>query len=148
MSEPEAEKGEAMETMEGEVYNTWKLALEAAWRDIPRAYRHDRSVRHTLQCRLFGLFNEAGYTVVSDYMPPRVQDRAVDLIAMNREGEILYAICLETLVTLAAVKSLSSFEASRKIIFTTGLLEKKVKESRFFLKEGIDHIHLESPDRL
>lgn len=137
-----------METMESEVHSTWKTALEAAWRDIPRHYRHDRSVRHTLQCRLFGLFSEAGYTVVADYMPPRVQDRAVDLIAMNRKGEILYAICLEPVVTLAAVKSLSSFESTHKIIFTMGLLEKKVKESRFFLKEGIDHVHLQAPDRL
>ncbi len=137
-----------METMEGGVVNTWKDALEAAWREIPRAFRNDHSVRHTLCCRLFGLFNDAGYVVVADYMPPRIQDRAVDLVAMNREGEILYAICLETVVSLAAVKSLSSFEARHKIILTTGLLEKKVKESRFFLKEGIDHIHLNAPDRL
>lgn len=137
-----------MDTMASETYNTWKLALEAAWRDIPRHYRHDKSVRHTLQCRLFGLFSEAGYYVVADFMPPRIQERAVDLIAMNREGQILYAICLEPTVTLAAVKSLSSFESTHKIIFTTGLIEKKVKESRFFLKEGIDHVHLDSPDKL
>ncbi len=137
-----------METMEGGVVNTWKDALEAAWREIPRAFRNDHSVRHTLCCRLFGLFSDAGYVAVADYMPPRIQDRPVDLVAMNREGEILYAICLETVVSLAAVKSLSSFEARHKIILTTGLLEKKVKESRFFLKEGIDHIHLNAPDRL
>ncbi len=137
-----------MDTMEGEVYNTWKSALEAAWKDIPRPFRNDHSVRHTLRCRLFGLFSDAGYTAVADYMPPRIQDRAVDLIAMSRDWEILYAICLDTVVSLAAVKSLSSFEASHKIIFTTGLLEKKVKESRFFLKPGIDHVHLNAPNRL
>jgi len=29
-----------------------------------------------------------------------------------------------------------------KAIFTTGLMEKKVKESRFFLKPEIEHVHL------
>jgi hypothetical protein len=136
-----------MTILEGDIAHTWKSELESAWRNIPRGFRNDHSVRHTLRCHLFGVFNKAGYTVVADYMPPRIQDRAVDLIAMNSEGQILYAICLETLVSLAAVKSLSSFEASHRIIFTTGLLEKKVKESRFFLKPGIDHIHLDAPDR-
>lgn len=137
-----------MTTLEGEMANTWKNELESAWRVIPRRFRNDHSVRHTLRCHLFGLFSRAGYDVVADYMPPRVQDRAVDLIAMDSDGGILYAICFETLVSLAAVKSLGSFEATHKIIFTTGLLEKKVKESRFFLKPGIDHIHLEAPERL
>lgn len=137
-----------MTDSEMETAGAWKRELEAAWRVIPRSFRHDRSVRHTLRCHLFGIFSRAGYDVVADYLPPRVQDRSVDLIAMNAEGEILYAICFETVVSLAAVKSLSSFEAKHKIIFTTGLLEKKVQESRFFLKPGIDHIHLEAPERL
>jgi hypothetical protein len=47
------------------------------------------------------------------------------------------------LVTLAAVKSLSSFEAINKAIITTGPLLKKVQESRFFLKEDIEHVHLQ-----
>jgi hypothetical protein len=47
---------------------------------------------------------------------------------------------------LAAVKSLGSFAAVNKVIFTTGMLEKKVKESRFFLKEEIKHIHLKPFD--
>jgi hypothetical protein len=68
----------------------------------------------------------------------------VDLIALNAGLQVVYAICLDTVVTLAAVKSLSSFAAENKIIFTTGLLEKKVKESRFFLKPDILHFHLQA----
>ena len=75
-------------------------------------------------------------------MPPLIADRSVDIIAVNDQNEIVYAICLDTSVTLAAVKSLSSFAAANKIIFTTGMLEKKVKESTFFLSEEIRHIHL------
>jgi hypothetical protein len=79
-------------------------------------------------------------------MPPRIADRPVDVIAVKEDNEIVYAVCLDTLVTLAAVKSLSSFAALNKVIFTTGMLEKKVKESRFFLKEEIKHIHLKPFD--
>ncbi len=75
-------------------------------------------------------------------MPPRIADRPVDIIAVNDENAIVYALCLDTLVTLAAVKSLNSFAAENKIIFTTGMLEKKVQESRFFLNEEIRHVHL------
>lgn len=121
----------------------WKRDLEGAWREIPKAFRNEHSVRRTLQCHLFGELKAVGYRVVADYMPPRVMDRAVDLIVLQEDGAILLALCLETVVTLAAVKSLSSFESVHKVIFTMGLLEKKVQESRFFLKPDIQHVHLQ-----
>ncbi len=121
----------------------WKKALESSWREIPKVFQNEHTVRRTLQCYLYGHLRKLGYRVVADYLPPRIQDRAVDLIALNDQKEIFYAICLENVVTLAAVKSLSSFEAANKIIFTTGLLEKKVHESRFFLKPDIEHLHLQ-----
>jgi hypothetical protein len=132
-----------MERDETQNPRKWKSRLEAAWRDIPKPYRNDHSVRRTLQCCLYGLLREAGYTVVADYMPPRIADRTIDLIALNGEKEIVHAFCLDTLVTLAAVKSLGSFPSTSKTIFTTGMLEKKVNESRFFLKPEIEHIHLQ-----
>jgi hypothetical protein len=70
-------------------------------------------------------------------------DRPVDLIVLQEDGAVLLALCLDTVVTLAAVKSLSSFESVHKVIFTMGLLEKKVQESRFFLKPDILHVHLQ-----
>jgi hypothetical protein len=57
-------------------------------------------------------------------------------------------VCLDTVITLYAVKSLTSFEAANRIILTTGVLDKKVQESRFFLKPEIAHIHLRTPDKL
>jgi hypothetical protein len=120
----------------------WKNELETTWREIPKAYRGDHSVRRTLQCRLYWQLREKGYRVVADYMPPRIQDRPIDLIALNEKQEIVYAFCLDSVITLAAVKSLSSFESVHKVIFTTGVMEKKVQESRFFLKPEILHVHL------
>jgi len=120
----------------------WKRDLEAAWVEIPKAFRNEGSVRRTLQCWLYGRLREMGYSVVADYFPPRIRDRPIDIIALNREQEIVFAVCLDKLVTLAAVKSLSSFAAAHKVIYTTGPLEKKVQESRFFLKPDIEHFHL------
>ena len=120
-----------------------KSKLEEAWREIPKPYRNEHSVRRVLQCRLYGILWSMGYQTVADYMPPRIADRPIDLIAMNADLEIIYAFCIDTVVTLAAVKSLSSFEAKNKIVFTTGLLEKKVMESRFFLKPEIRHVHVQ-----
>jgi hypothetical protein len=46
-------------------------------------------------------------------------------------------------VELKAVKSLEAFEVEEKWIITFSTLAKKVKESTFFLKSGIEHLHLE-----
>jgi hypothetical protein len=120
----------------------WKNELEKAWLRIPKPFRSERSIHRTLQCHLFRILQELGFRTVADYMPPRIADKPVDIIALNDENEIIYALCLDTLVALAAVKSLNSFAAVNKVIFTTGMLEKKVKESRFFLNEEIKHVHL------
>jgi len=121
----------------------WKKDLEKAWLRIPKPFRHDHAVRRTLQCHLYGKLCQTPYRIVADYMPPRIQDRPIDLIAVKDDREIVYAICLDTVITLAAVKSLGSFEATHKAILTTGLLMKKVQESRFFLKPEIEHVHLQ-----
>jgi hypothetical protein len=126
-----------------QVVEKWKKSLEKAWQEMPKPFRNDHSIRRTLQCHLYAQMRQTGCGIVADYMPPRIQDRAIDLIAVKENHEIVYAICIDTLVTLAAVKSLSSFEAEHKVIITTGLLLKKVQESRFFLKPEIQHIHLQ-----
>jgi hypothetical protein len=125
-----------------EEWRVWKEELEEAWRAIPKPFRNEHSVIRTLQCRLYGRLHGMGLPTVADYMPPRIQDRPVDLISLKDDGGILYAVCFDRLVTLAAVKCLTSFESVHKLIFTIGALEKKVKESRFFLKPEVRHIHL------
>lgn len=131
-----------MEELFTDQLHQWKDSMERAWRSIPKPYRNDHTVRRTLQCHLYGRLREAGFKAVADYLPPRVADRPVDLIAVNNELQIVYALCIDTVVSLAAVKSLSSFEALHRAVFTTSHLEKKVKESRFFLKPDIEHVHL------
>lgn len=124
-------------------WNKWKNELEDVWRKIPGPFRTGQSIRRSLQCHLYGQLRRLGLQVIPDYQAPRAQNQLVDLIGVDDTGKIACAICFDTLVTLYAVKSLDSLEAEHKIIFTTGRLEKKVKESRFFLKPDIDHIHLQ-----
>lgn len=125
----------------------WKQELESAWATIPASFRNDYTVRRSLQCHLYGHLRQMGHKMVADYLPPRIQDRPIDLLAVGGDNDILYAICFDSVVTLAAVKSLLSFESAHRIIFTTGLLEKKVQESRFFLKPEIIHLHLRNPSQ-
>ncbi|MEJ5364853.1 MAG: hypothetical protein WHS86_07120 [Desulfosoma sp.] len=121
----------------------WKTTLERVWREIPKPFRSDKALRRTLQCALYAGLSAEGRTVVADYLPPRA-DRPVDLIVLNAsEPSIDCAVCFDDVITLYAVKSLSSFQAAAKVIFTTGPLKKKVDESRFFLKPDIQHVHLE-----
>lgn len=132
-----------MEEVKVKELEEWKGQLESDWREIPEVFRNEYTVKRTLQCHLYGYLRSAGYRVVADYLPPRIQDRPIDLIAIGDSREIVYAICFDSVVTLASVKSLVSFESVHKVIFTTGLLVKKVQESRFFLKPEIQHLHLE-----
>ena len=126
--------GQTSQTVDWEALKT---DLEGVWRQIPRPFRTDRSIHGTLQCYLYWRLSDAGFRVIADYLPPRIPDRSVDLIALDQEQKIVYAVCLDTVITLYAVKSLTSFEAAERIILTTGVLEKKVQESRFFLKPEI-----------
>jgi hypothetical protein len=46
-------------------------------------------------------------------------------------------------VELKAIKSLEALDVEKKWMITFSALSKKVKESTFFLKPGIQHLHLE-----
>ena len=119
--------------------------LEGCWKKIPKHFKNGKTIRRTLQCCLFFYWTEKGFTAIADYFPPRVTDRPIDIIVLNPEDnkKIDLAICIDELVTLHAVKSLSAFDAREKVIFTTHSLKKKVDESRFFLKPDIKHFHLQ-----
>ncbi|SFM81338.1 hypothetical protein [Thermodesulforhabdus norvegica] len=112
--------------------------------NIPSYFRRSDTIRRTLQCELYFFMREAGYGAVADYYPPRISDRPVDLIVYDPSDpkKILWALCIDELITLHAVRSLTSFDAENRIIFTTHPLEKKVNESTFFLKPGVEHVHL------
>ena len=103
--------GQTSQTVDWEALKT---DLEGVWRQMPRPFRTDRSIHGTLQCYLYRRLSDAGFQVIADYLPPRIPDRSVDLIALDQEQKIVYAVCLDTVITLYAVKSLTSFEAAEQ----------------------------------
>ena len=131
-----------MDDLCGTPFEGWKEWLEGVWREMPRQFRSERTVHGTLACHVFWKLAATGLHVLAGWAPPRAPERAIDVIAVNDAGEIRYAVCLDTYVSLQSVKALSTFEGAEKLIVTTGPLERKVTESTFYLKPDIRHVHL------
>jgi hypothetical protein len=120
-----------------------KKALEAEVARIPKPFRHDEVIRQTVKCFLYGILKEAGLWPVPDFRPPRLTDGLLDLIGVAPSGAVVSAFAVRPVVELKAVKSLEALEVEKKWMITFSTLSKKVKESTFFLKPGIQHLHLE-----
>ncbi len=121
--------------------------MVSQWEKIPKFYRREGTIKRTLQCFVFSYLREKGLFVLADYFPPRVADRPIDIVTIDADDakKITLALCIDELINLNTVKSLTAFESEKKVIFTIHPLEKKVKESKFFLREGIEHYHLKGP---
>jgi len=120
-----------------------KKALEAEIARIPKPFRHDEAVRQTIKCFLYTILKEADLWPVPDFRPPRLTDGLLDLIGVNPSGAVIFAFAVRPTVELKAIKSLEALEVERKWMITFSPLSNKVKESTFFLKPGIQHLHLE-----
>ncbi|MFP3870676.1 MAG: hypothetical protein ACLFVT_07355 [Syntrophobacteria bacterium] len=120
-----------------------KQALEEEVGRIPRAFRHEAVIRQTIKCFLYGMVKAADLWPVPDFRPPRLTDGFVDLIGIDSSGAVVCAFAIGPLVDLKAVKSLEALDVEEKWMVTFSSLARKVKESTFFLKPGIEHLHLE-----
>jgi hypothetical protein len=120
-----------------------KKALEAEVGRIPKPFRHDEVIRQTIKCSLYTLLKEADLRPVPDFRPPRLADGLLDLIGVDRSGAVISAFAVRPTVELKAIKSLEALEVEKRWMITFSPLSKKVKESTFFLKPGIQHLHLD-----
>jgi hypothetical protein len=120
-----------------------KGALEAEVARIPKPFRHDEVVRQTIKCFLYAILKEADLWPVPDFRPPRLTDGLLDLIGVDPSGMVVSAFAVRPVVELKAVKSLEALEVEKKWMITFSTLSKKVKESTFFLKPSIRHLHLD-----
>lgn len=120
-----------------------KKALEAEVARIPKRFRHDEVVRQTIKCCLYTILKEADLWPVPDFRPPRFVDGLLDLIGVDPSGAVVSAFAVRPTVELKAVKSLEALEVEKRWMVTFSSLSKKVKESTFFLKPGIQHLHVE-----
>jgi len=100
-------------------------------------------IQQTIKCFLYALLKEADLWPVPDFRPPRLTDGLLEVIGLDRSGAVVCSFAVRPVVELKAVKSLEALDVEKKWMITFSALSKKVKESTFFLKPGIQHLHLE-----
>ncbi len=121
-----------------------KGALEAELARIPQPFRYGAVIHQTIKCFLYTMVKEADLWPVPDFKPPRMRDGGfIDLIGVDASDSVKCGFAIGPVVELKAVKSLEALDMEEKWVITFSPLSKKVKESTFFLKPGIVHLHLE-----
>jgi hypothetical protein len=120
-----------------------KGTLEKELARIPKPFRQGSVVRQTIKCFLYGVVKQAELWPVPDFKPPRLREGFVDLIGVDSDNSVRCAFAINSLVELKAVKSLEALDVAEKWMITFSPLDKKVQESKFFLKPDIQHLHLE-----
>jgi hypothetical protein len=121
-----------------------KGALEAELEGIPQFFRHGPVIHQTIKCFLYAMVKEADLWPIPDFKPPRMRDGGfIDIIGVDPSNAVKCAFAVGPVVELKAVKSLDALEVEEKWIITYSTLAKKVKESTFFLKPSIEHLHLD-----
>ncbi len=120
-----------------------KETLEAEIARIPKHFRHGPVIQQTIKCFLYSMVKEADLWPVPNFKPPRMSDGFLDLIGVDSSDAVKCAFAIGPVVELKAVKSLEALDIEEKWMITFSQLSKKVKESTFFLKPGIQHLHLE-----
>lgn len=115
---------------------------------IPAGYQSDAVIKETIRCVLFGFLKEQGLIPVPAFRNPRFPEGPVD-IAGVKVGEsglpaIAMAFCSGPVIELEGVKSLDRVPCEKKVVITWSKNTKKVEMTSFYLKPGIEHIHVGS----
>ena len=124
---------------------TIKKEIEEALAKIPKGHVSDLVVKETIRCVLFGFLKERGLVPIPAFRNPRYPEGPVDLIGMKDAHTVEVAFCSSATVELADIKSLERVPSERKFVITFSPNLKKVELSTFFLKPGIEHVHVQSP---
>ena len=128
-----------METLKSRL----KEELERELARIPKAFRQAAVIHQTIKCFLYNMVKEAELLPIPNFRPPRLADAFLDLIGVDSDGTIKCAFAVAAVVELKGVKSLEALDVDERWMITFSHLEKKVQESTFFLKPGIQHLHLQ-----
>lgn len=122
-----------------------KKSLEDALGKIPKGHASELVVKETIRCVLYGLLKEYGLLPIPAFRNPRYPEGPVDLIGMKDLHSIEVAFRSNSTIELADIKSLERVPSEKKYVVTFSPNLKKVEMSTFFLKPGIEHIHVRSP---
>jgi len=121
-----------------------KLVEEALGR-VPAGHASDLVIKETIRCVLYGFLKDRGLLPIPAFRNPRYPEGPVDLIGMKDAHTLEVAFCSNPTIELEDVKSLDRVPSEKKFVVTFSPNKKKVEMSTFFLKPGIEHIHVKSP---
>ena len=109
---------------------------------IPEGHLSDLVIKETIRCVLYQYLKEQGFQPIPAFRNPRFPEGPVDIVGMKDDQQLEIAFCSNPTVELGDVKSLDRVPCEKKIVISFSRMEKKVKMSTFYLKPGIEHIHL------
>lgn len=111
-------------------------------RRIPGGHLTDAVIKESVRCILYAFLKEQGLQPLPAFKNPRFPEGPVDIVGMVDEHTVGIAFCSGPTVELEHVKSLERVIAEKKYVITFSQNREKVKMSTFFLKPGIEHIHI------
>jgi hypothetical protein len=118
-----------------------KRILEALG-GIPEGHLSDLVIKETIRCVLYQYLKEQGFQPIPAFRNPRFPEGPVDIVGMKDDQQLEVAFCSNPAVELGDVKSLDRVPCDKKIVISFSQMGKKVKMSTFYLKPGIEHIHI------
>ena len=108
---------------------------------IPEGYLSDTVIKETIRCVLYAYLREKGLLPVPAFRNPRYPEGPIDIIGMADQS-IEVAFCSSPTIELEDVKKLDRVPCEKKYVISFSQHSKKVQMSTFFLKPGIEHIHI------
>ena len=119
-----------------------KKRIAEALGGVPEGYASDEVTKETIRCVLYGFVKEKGLQPIPAFRNPRYPEGPVDMVGIKEGPAIEIAFCSNPAVELDDVKRLDRVPCEKKFVITFSRNQKKVKLSTFYLKPGIDHIHV------
>ncbi len=121
-----------------------RKAVQEAVSGIPPGHASDLVIKETIRCVLYGFLRDRGLLPIPAFRNPRYPEGPVDIVGMKDPHTIEVAFRSNPTIELDDVKSLERVPSEKKFVITFSPNKKKVDMSTFFLKPGIEHIHVQS----
>jgi hypothetical protein len=109
---------------------------------IPAAHMTDIVIKETIRCVLYGFLKEQGFQPIPAFRNPRYPEGSVDIVGMTGGQVVGIAFCSNPTIELEDIKRLERVVCEKKFVISFSRDPKKVKMSTFFLKPGVEHIHI------
>ena len=119
-----------------------KKRILEAMREVPKGYSSNLVIKETIRCVLYGFLKEQGYRPVPAFRNPRYPEGPVDMVGVKEDHAVEIAFSSNPTIELKDIKSLERVACEKRFVISYSRKEEKVKMSTFFLKPGIEHIHI------